>query len=77
MRHGGVRGRRGGDLVDQGGIGGKVTVQVVQAGSDVELFEVLEVWLEGRENDVCESVSRGLLKKGEGGTLTARDTCYV
>lgn len=35
MRRGGVRGRRGGYLVDQGGIGGEVTVQVVQAGSDV------------------------------------------
>lgn len=41
-----------GELVDQGGIGGEVTVEVVQAGSNVELLQVLKVWFQGRENDV-------------------------
>ena len=76
MRRWGVHGVSG-EVDNQGRVRGDVAVKVIQAGSDVELLEVLQVWLEGRENDICESVSRVLWKKTEGGTLTARDTCYV
>lgn len=76
MRRRGVH-RVSREVDDQGRVRRDVAVQVVQAGSDVELLEVLEVWLEGRKNDICESVSRVLWKKTEEGTLTARDTCYV
>jgi hypothetical protein len=40
------------ELVHQGGIGGEVTVEVVETGSNIELLQVLKVWLQGRKNDV-------------------------
>lgn len=47
-----VYGGSGRDLVDQGCVGGDIAVKVVQAGSDVEFLEILEIWFERRENDV-------------------------